>query len=1132
MYNYLRTKVCVTLMLLMAISLSSMALTPPTVKPGQRCGYGPVTLGATGAPAGASYKWYRSATATDSLAQTSDTAYVTPALTASPTTFWVLIDSAGIKTTRVPVVATILAAPLDLAIKQLKPRDSYYLSYPFDGSLLDASVLRNNASATPNASLSYVQDRNGRANAALQTNGGTFAGLNTRNNFGSIQALTIDFWMLAKPQAGLVRILTGSNVGSGVGNNRDREVVLNTNGKLTFTTFQTIPANFEANKVVTDSVWHHVIICGEANNRMQMYIDGVKYIDQATANTWQNYGVYWRIGIDSKDGNSRSFVGLLDDFKIYDYAASPQELEGVLSPGPTITQSASQYCGQNAAPVTFSLSQSEGGVVYRLLEQATNLRLDTVIGNGNAVALVAPAPNASTAYRIEATSISNGCVTTLDSVLRVAIGTTPDTLIPFEVTSCEQGPSVLSVRVGIGETAVWYGSALATVPLGVDTIFRTHFLGVLDTARYYVARRTASGCESNRVVIMATSKRAPITTVFVSRFAHTRLKFNQGSLLDIGTAANHGVVSIGTKRDTTDRNGNAKSALYFDGASRLTTTRSISNPQNFTVTIWFKANSTTRSGVQTLLTFNNSQTANGSNVDRTINLLQDGKLAFYVYPGGTIASRNSYDDDNWHHIAARSSAAGTELLVDGQLVARNPGITSAQTYNGFWRLAENAGGQRFVGSLDEFNYFPRVLTDAEVMSQMGDQISVKQGVSSFCFGGGASTVQLDQVQATARYWVLPLGQAPTGAGLTPTGDSLLVPLNITASTQYQITAKDTLTGCVAEFVDTLNFAVAPAVPQPIARDTNVCGSIATTLRAAGSIAGETYRWYLDDVTTQPILNGANPIITATLAATALPIGDSLVRYVAIRTAQGCEGPRKRIVARWYANPTGVVITPSGGQTICTGDSVQLTAPSGFSSYVWSGVPGGGVDSTIWVKTAGTYSVRVRNAAGCQGQSANVVVTVTQRPVTPVIALNGNVLTGTITGGTTGLTYRWYRDGVLTNRTTLTLNLTPADQGVWQLVAVRNTCTSDTSNAVTYTVVGLAEAQDKSILVYPNPTTGKVMMDLTSGVVFSSATVADLTGKLLLSSDLPTLDISALPAGVYHLTIQTNQGRVLRRLIKE
>ena len=781
--------------------------------------------------------------------------------------------------------------------------------------------------------------------------------------------------------------------------------------------------------------------------------------------------------------------------------------------------------------MTFSLAQSEAGVIYRLVDQATNLRLDTVIGNGNTVVMVAPTPTATTTYRIVATSVANGCVTALDSVLRVAIGTIPDTLIPFQVTPCEQGPILLTVRVAVGETAVWYGSASATVPLGVDTIFTTRYLGVLDTARYYVARRTASGCESNRVVVMATSKRAPLTTVSVSRLAHTRLKFNQGSLLDLGSASNHGVVSIGTKRDTTDRNGKAKSALYFDGASRLTTTRSISNPQNFTVTIWFRAKATARSGVQTLLTFNNSQTANGSNVDRTINLLQDGKLAFYVYPGGTITSRNSYDDDNWHHIAARSSTAGTELLVDGQVVASNTAITSAQTYNGFWRLGDNAGGQRFVGTLDEFNYFPRILTDAEVRSQMGDQISIQQGPNSFCFGGGASSVRLDQVLANARYWVHPLGQTPTGVGSVPTADSLEVPITITTTTQYRITAQDTLTGCIAEFMDTLNFAVAPAVPQPIAQDTNVCGSIATTLRAAGNLAGETYRWYLDDVTTQPILNGANPIITATLAATAQPIGDSLVRYVAIRTPQGCEGPRKRIVARWYANPTGVVISPSSGQTICAGDSVLLTGPAGFGSYVWTG-PGSNVSPAIWVKTAGTYSVRVRNAAGCQGQSANVVVTVTQRPLTPAIALNGNVLTGTITGGTAGLTYRWYRDGLLTNRTTLTLNLTPADQGVWQLVAVRNTCTSDTSNAVTYTVVGLAAAQDKSILVYPNPTTGKVQIDVAVGAVFASATVADLTGKLLLSSDLPTLDISSLPAGVYHLTIQTNQGKVLRRLIKE
>lgn len=80
------------------------------------------------------------------------------------------------------------------------------------------------------------------------------------------------------------------------------------------------------------------------------------------------------------------------------------------------------------------------------------------------------------------------------------------------------------------------------------------------------------------------------------------------------------------------------------------------------------------------------------------------------------------------------------------------------------------------------------------------------------------------------------------------------------------------------------------------------------------------------------------------------------------------------------NPT---ITPNGPTIFCDGDSVLLSAPSGFQSYRWTN---GDTASSIVVRSGGSYAVTIRSG-NCEGSAPPVVVTVNPSP-NPVIAASG------------------------------------------------------------------------------------------------------------------------------------------------
>lgn len=107
-------------------------------------------------------------------------------------------------------------------------------------------------------------------------------------------------------------------------------------------------------------------------------------------------------------------------------------------------------------------------------------------------------------------------------------------------------------------------------------------------------------------------------------------------------------------------------------------------------------------------------------------------------------------------------------------------------------------------------------------------------------------------------------------------------------------------------------------------------------------------------------------------------------YVTVTDENGCTGTSNSITVNVFPSSLPI-ITVSGPTTFCEGGSVTLTAPTGFSSYLWST---GATSQSIVVEHSGTYTVTVADGNGCTGTSTEVDVFVNPKPA-PILTVVGS-----------------------------------------------------------------------------------------------------------------------------------------------
>jgi len=214
------------------------------------------------------------------------------------------------------------------------------------------------------------------------------------------------------------------------------------------------------------------------------------------------------------------------------------------------------------------------------------------------------------------------------------------------------------------------------------------------------------------------------------------------------------------------------------------------------------------------------------------------------------------------------------------------------------------------------------------------------GPTTFCAGG---SVTLTSSAGTSYLW--------SNGATTPS-------INITTSGSYNVQVSNA-SGCqsAASAAKVVTVNALPGTPTiTTGGPTTFCtgGNVTIT-----SSAGTSYLWS----------NGA------TTQSINVTTGGSYT--VQVTNPNGCQSiPSTATVVTVNALPVIPTVTASGPLILCAGGSVTLTSGAG-TTYLWST---GATTSSINVTAAGSYTVKVTNASGCQSAtSETTIVIVNEKP---------------------------------------------------------------------------------------------------------------------------------------------------------
>lgn len=176
--------------------------------------------------------------------------------------------------------------------------------------------------------------------------------------------------------------------------------------------------------------------------------------------------------------------------------------------------------------------------------------------------------------------------------------------------------------------------------------------------------------------------------------------------------------------------------------------------------------------------------------------------------------------------------------------------------------------------------------------------------------------------------------------------------------RLRVIARNPATGCSDTAIVDVGISddVRPAVA--VTGSLRLCPDDSVSLDAGPGYAR--YRWSNGDTTRRTIARSAGR------------------HAVYVETAEGCAGSSDTVVVSQGVAPVPVV-SANGATTLCKGSSATL-ATGRFATYLWSN---GERTSTITVRDAGTYSVRVLDSNGCEGVSEALTIAVVDPPAVAI-----------------------------------------------------------------------------------------------------------------------------------------------------
>jgi len=382
------------------------------------------------------------------------------------------------------------------------------------------------------------------------------------------------------------------------------------------------------------------------------------------------------------------------------------------------------------------------------------------------------------------------------------------------------------------------------------------------------------------------------------------------------------------------------------------------------------------------------------------------------------------------------------------------------------------------------------LTSVDVIENQVPSLTVANGGAlEFCFGGSVN------LQASGGF-----SSYAWSNGIV--SQSLIA----TVSGNYTVTGT-TSDGC------TITSAAQSVVvnANPVATVANsgssvLCAGDSTTLSAPFGMSS--YLWTSGD-TTQTITASTAGNYTVTLT-----------------NVDGCSST-SAATSITITQITPPMITSNGSLKFCDGGSVSLAVPLGYNSFMWNNGSG---FSQITATISGDYYALVMNADGCATSSDTVTVKVFATPPTPSISYTAN---DTLMTSSEPIGNQWYLNGnMIPGETGQTLR--PINLGNYSVRIIdTNDCEGDMSAQQFYNSIGTEENLVDQIALYPNPTQGRVTLELNQLEV-ARLRVMDATGRTVIYREGCTgvceLNLSQAGAGLYQIIMITTDGKQVIRPI--
>ena len=228
------------------------------------------------------------------------------------------------------------------------------------------------------------------------------------------------------------------------------------------------------------------------------------------------------------------------------------------------------------------------------------------------------------------------------------------------------------------------------------------------------------------------------------------------------------------------------------------------------------------------------------------------------------------------------------------------------------------------------------------------------------------------------------------------------------------------------------------------------------------------------------------------------------------------------------NNSNYTLTIGPDADICDGDSVQINAPL-YTSYQWST---GDTSQNIILDTTQNVYVMVSNSSGCKALSDTVNVTWHPLPTKPVITVVGN---DTLIYST-NLNLQWYYNGSGIGGANDTIYVAQNNGNYFVQVVDTFGCVNN-SDTVAVILLGIENSGENKVFIYPNPTTGKITVNLNmEDHTIKSVSVINLLGEVLMSKQLVgketrvEFDLVHFAEGVYYIRMDADTETYLQKLV--